>query len=239
MFSNIHTARLRFSVYARAQRVEYRYWLGRFYLGKNQLAEAYRHLLWAFTNCLNGARKNKRVILQFLVAAGLPLGVLPRPPLLEAYGLAHIYGPLATYLRRADYAAFMDHVDSTPWLFDHRLTVTLKTRCMLVLHRRALELLHRRAGGQNLSFQDIEQALRQSMGRYWDEFAGPASSDFIAAETVCISLISQKLLLGNIYVRNRLVRLKPSGAFPSLASAYHVAGAQASELSGREAWMND
>jgi hypothetical protein len=236
VFANIHTAKLRFSGYSRAQRVEYRYWLGRFYLGKSQLTDAYKHLLWAFQNCLTSARKNKRAILQYLIAAGLPLGILPRQGLLDAYSLATVYSPLVSYLKKASYAEFMDHVDSTPWFYQHKLVVMLKARCMLVLHRRAIELLFKQKGRSvNLSFEDIQGALRQSMGPYWNPLA--PTSDFIAIESVCISLIAQKLLFANIFVRNRVVRLKPDGAFPSLASVYHVTGSEVNVLSGREAWM--
>ena len=48
----------------------------------------------AFSLCTNAQIKNKRLILAYLVTASLPLGVFPRPELLEVFDLKEQFEPL-------------------------------------------------------------------------------------------------------------------------------------------------
>ena len=48
----------------------------------------------AFHLCTNTHTKNKRLILVYLVAASLPLGVFPRPELLKSFDLGEQFDPL-------------------------------------------------------------------------------------------------------------------------------------------------
>lgn len=57
--ANIASANVDFSAFCRAERVTYRYFLGRHYLFQNNFHRARRHLWYAFDNCMANC-KNKR-----------------------------------------------------------------------------------------------------------------------------------------------------------------------------------
>ena len=63
----------------RGELVTYRYYTGRLALFEDQYAEAERNLEFAFRNCHQNARNNKRVILRYLIPVKLYRGRLPSP----------------------------------------------------------------------------------------------------------------------------------------------------------------
>lgn len=88
--------------YSRADRVTYKYYLGRLRLSQHRLRKAYSELRWAFDNCTNHHLHNKRLILTHLVVVSLILGVYPAQTLLAAFGLDGPFAGLIESLRRGD-----------------------------------------------------------------------------------------------------------------------------------------
>jgi nuclear mRNA export protein PCID2/THP1 len=239
VFSNIHTANIEFSRYRMAQKVEFRYWLGRFYLTKNQLKDAYRHLSWSFKNCLAGAVRNKRAILIHLTPPSMLLGIMPSAEMLQFYGLYDLYGPLILAIRKADYGGYMNHMrQNEAWFLSHKLYLLLRSRSLVPLFRMCLFRLWKIQGQPTtLSLEDIGIALKLSMAndKSGGVFVG-GDADQQQIECVCISLISQGFIKANIFPRNRALRLKPAGAFPPL-NELHKVGEYDDGLQGREKWM--
>jgi hypothetical protein len=235
VFSNIHTANIKFGVYTRAQRVEYRYWLGRFYLYKCQLTNAYRHLNWSFRNCLASSR-NKRTILMYLIAPAMLLGKLPSRELLELYNLEHIYWPLVVALRGARYSAFMAHLENTDWFYKNSLLVLLRSRSIIVLHRMALYKLWRISTSgsdkpvSTVAFNHFETAVKLSGALI-------AANDDQEIENIGVSLISQGYVKANIFTRNKVLRLKPVDPIPRMVSIHRIGQGDPEELTGTEIWM--
>lgn len=241
VFSNIHTANIEFSRYPMAQKVEFRYWLGRFYLTKNQLTDAYRHLSWSFSNCLTDAVKNRVAILIYLIPCAILLGILPSSEMLQFYGLDSIYGPLVYAIKRADYGIYMNHIcQNEAWFLSHNLFLLLRWKSLVPLFRMCLFRLWKIQGNPStLSFEDIAITLRLSMANYrngGDLFVGD-DADQQQIECICISLISQGYIKANIFTRNRVLRLKSEGAFPSFSELHRI-GLYDEGLKGRERWMN-
>ncbi|ANB14544.1 Thp1p [Sugiyamaella lignohabitans] len=241
VFSNIHTANIRFSLYSLAQRVEYRYWLGRFYLNKNQLSHSYNHLLWSFKNC-HSSSPNKRLILLYLLAPAILLGKIPRYELLQAYNLDSIYWPLIHSIKRANYQQFMTHLESNEaFFYDHRILVLLQSRSVIILYRMILWRLvitsrqlanNDEKAASLVSFPNLQIAVRLSMGSFFPQSA--VTDDYQFIESIAVSLISQGFVKANIYPRMKLIRLKPINALPPV---HDVHNANELNLTGRERWM--
>jgi hypothetical protein len=82
--------------YSRADKVTYRYYLGRLRLSQHRIRAAYVELRWAFDNCTNLHMHNKKLILSHLLVTAVILGIYPSAALLRATGLD---GPFAGLIR--------------------------------------------------------------------------------------------------------------------------------------------
>ncbi|SPO44091.1 related to protein that forms a complex with Thp3p [Moesziomyces antarcticus] len=122
--------------YSRADRVTYRYYLGRLRLFQHNIRAASTHLRWAFDNCTLRNLRNKRAILIPLVATYLILGRYPEPALLEASNLSQTYGALMFYLKNGQAAAAMDELDRhMDWLRFRGLYLILREKLQISLWR--------------------------------------------------------------------------------------------------------
>lgn len=236
VFSNIHTANIRFSHYPIAERVEYRYYLGRFYLMKNQLVLAFKHLRWAFDNCY-AASGNKRLILVYLAPVSILLGEFPTPELLQHFQLYNIYGPLVYYAKSANYRAFMNSIEQNKQYYLSRgLYIMLKTRSLVLLHRNILYKVWKIRDKENtVPFQELTKAMSFSKGSHPDNWH-LNDPEYIQLESILASLISQNMVKANIYSRNKVIRLRANQPIPPLNE---VNSLQDRELYGHEKWMNN
>lgn len=244
VFSNIHTAKIKFSSYSRADKVEYRYYLGRFYLTKNQLGKAYRHLHWAFDNCL-ATSSNKRLICQYLIPPAMLLGELPTQQLLQHFNLEQIYGPLVTCLRQCNYTGFMRHLETYPfkqWFLQRGIYALLKSRSMILFHRLTLYKLWKcKEKSSTIHLSNYQTSLMISMSEHPDSDAlSPQNDqDHQNIESICISLISQGFVMAKIFPRNKALRLRVNDPFPMVSKVHNVSSQDSNLLAGHEAWMND
>lgn len=221
VFSNIHTANLKFSNYSKSEQVEYRYFLGRFYLSKEQLSRAYDHLSWAFKNCLPQTSQ-QRIILKYLIPASMLLGRLPTIQLLQRYNLLDQYGPLVMALKSGNYAGFMLYLEGPykGWYIDMRVMFLFRNRAPIILLRQLIYRIWIESGKPNvLKFQQVQAGLRFALRLApsgWYSQAG--DENFEITENVFISLLNQRFLMGHIYSRRGLINLKAKGPFPAISA---------------------
>ncbi|BFZ56267.1 hypothetical protein PYCC9005_003311 [Savitreella phatthalungensis] len=131
---------------SRADRVAYRYYIGRYWLSQQAFARAHRHLQYAYDNCSANCKRQKRVALVYLVVAGLPIGLLPTPELLTLMDL-DIFLPLVRAIVTGDFSEYHRHLEgSRAWFRRYEVYLTLKMRVDLLMYRSLLRrtfLLHR------------------------------------------------------------------------------------------------
>eukprot|EP00873_Tetraselmis_striata_P036453 jgi/Tetstr1/456717/TSEL_004134.t1 len=70
-----------------AQRVTYRFYVGRLAVFDEDYVRAKEYLEFAFDNCQPSATSNRALILKYLIPVQMILGVVPRRQLLDRYGL--------------------------------------------------------------------------------------------------------------------------------------------------------
>lgn len=97
--SNIGDDDIGMRCYCRADRVTYKYYLGRLRLSQHRIRKAYMELRWAFDNCTNAHMHNKALLLIHLVVASLILGIYPARSLLQSASLDDPFGPLMEQVR--------------------------------------------------------------------------------------------------------------------------------------------
>ncbi|ODQ66346.1 hypothetical protein NADFUDRAFT_8752, partial [Nadsonia fulvescens var. elongata DSM 6958] len=222
VFSNIHTAKLRLSQFPKSQTVEYRYYLGRFYLYKCQFGKSFIHLSWAFDNCYTGSN-NKRLILKYLIPVSILLGRIPSQELLYHYNLHQPYLPLVNHLKSGNYRAFTQHVDIAfrDWFLERELLVMLKYRMSLLVYRSIIYKLLTLTGGQfNMKFDTIKAGL--TAAGVLDDVPWKAEEDTAATdyfiENVCIALVDGGLVKANVFTRSRVLKFSPKDPIPNLAT---------------------
>ncbi|CAN6631852.1 hypothetical protein TRVA0_013S01530 [Trichomonascus vanleenenianus] len=241
VFSNIHTAKVKFAGFSQAEKVEYRYYLGRFYLMKNQLVSAYKHLRYSFDNCLATSGRNRQLILHYLIPASLLLGKLPSLYLLDSSGLDPVYGPLVQAVRRCDYTSYMAYLEEEPrrsWLLRRGLYVALRYRVEVLFHRNVLYQTWKANDRKNvLSYQAITTAFALSKTGHPDELLHRQDTEFMLLESVLASLISQRLVRANIFSRSSMLRLRDVNPIPKLVEVHDIK--ESTVLEADEQWMRD
>jgi len=78
--------------YPKSQLVTYRYYVGRKYMFDYNFQEAEEYLRYAFEHCDMRRKRNKRLILMYLIPVKMLLGQMPIPSLLEKYDLQQFKG---------------------------------------------------------------------------------------------------------------------------------------------------
>lgn len=127
------------SCYCKADRVAYKYYLGRLRLSQHRIRKAYTELRWAFDNCTNAHMHNKRLILTHLVASSLILGIYPQQSLLVSASLDGPFGNLMENLRIGN--GYQVNVDLDEWREWHRkrsLYLLLKEKLPIAVWRNLL-----------------------------------------------------------------------------------------------------
>lgn len=225
VFSNIHTGKLKFSSYSKSEQVEYRYFLGRFYLSKEQLSRAFDHLTWAFKNCLSNTPQ-QRLILKYLISASMLLGKLPSEHLLSAFDLTRQYSPLVKALKTGNYAAFMRYLEGPckEWYIRNHLMFLFKSRAPIILLRQLMYKIYVFSGNNDtLTFSTVQAALALSMANtpngWYDETKDKGHE---MTENVFITLIHQGFIKGNIYTRRGVVKLRDKSPFPAISEVHHL-----------------
>ncbi|EAN32641.1 PCI domain protein [Theileria parva strain Muguga] len=100
--------------YSRALRgplINFRYYLGKLHMQKEEYIESEEHLSWAFSNCLKDNVKMRRHILECLIVVRLGLGKMPPEYLLEKYNLTH-YSEIVKSIVLGDVERFNNTLDN-------------------------------------------------------------------------------------------------------------------------------
>jgi nuclear mRNA export protein PCID2/THP1 len=221
---NIISSGVRFSEYGKADQVGYRYYLGRYYLSQQQYRRARSHLLGAFTNCTNMAPANKRLILLYLTATSLPIGIFTSPDLLRMSGLAEYFQPLMVALQKGDYQAYHAHLEKhEDWFSRYEIFLYLDQRCDMILYRSLFRRTFMLSDTSAQKTPNIKLVMLLCALRW-------ATRDhtwtLMDCEALCISMIDTGYIKGYIHHQSQLLVLdkrdEKKFGFPDV-SGVHVA----------------
>ncbi|KAG0144407.1 hypothetical protein CROQUDRAFT_672396 [Cronartium quercuum f. sp. fusiforme G11] len=106
--------------YPKSEMVTFYFYLGRLSLYQRRLHEAQHSLRIAFDLCKTESWKNRRLILIYLIAASLPLGILPVQELLVHFSLHEQFGPVVQSLRTGNWPMLAHALDVNMEWFRYR-----------------------------------------------------------------------------------------------------------------------
>ncbi|KAK9456729.1 hypothetical protein V1511DRAFT_495133 [Dipodascopsis uninucleata] len=164
--------------------------------------------------------------------------------------LAEVFVPLEKAIEVGNFYSYHEHlIRHFEWLTSKRMFLLLRSKADIIIYRNlfnhidkivssekstssastkrphdlSFDLLFR---GIQVSMKAGEDHLNVSTGNYNKPPVIPYSElpemlwDYADVENVCVSLIDEGFMKGNIYTRSRLLRLMPSGGFPSISQVW-------------------
>jgi nuclear mRNA export protein PCID2/THP1 len=163
------------------------------------------------------------MILIFLIAASMPIGILPTPRLLRAYALEQIFGPLVDAVRTGNFELLSRSLygDNREWLRAHGIWLLLQERletlCWRVFIRKCFVYTYlplravNPAAHTSISLDTLAGAANPFLGAAarWagrDEFLEWDTFDIFG---VCINLIDQGYIKGQVLMDKRRILTLP------------------------------
>lgn len=258
IFSNMNNAGLRFSRYSVSEQVQYRFYLGRFYLIKDQLPDAYAHLMWCYETCAGATSGGARltghltIILKYLLVVGMMIGKNPNveaiardvyngnpPPFLSAYA------SISAQMRSGNYTQLVATI-SLPQCRDflHRngLLLLVVNKSKIITVRNLLKRVWLLLGKPSrLDYSSVLAALSVSVNPNapLDMYKLLSSVDDGAIENVLVTLVDQNMLKGKIASVARAASLSKSDTFPDVSEINfrRFGNGAAGALNKEDQWM--
>lgn len=231
IFSNMNNAQLLFGAFAYNDQLQYRYYLARFYLLKDQLVDAYQHFSWCLARCppvLDNPNVSR--LWGHLLPVGLVLGKRPRwaevhrayysaPAAVPAFFA--VYQELSWAIEKGNLEAFSAAIERHYAYLKGSRMLVLMGKAHVVLLRNLIKRLWLAGGCQpKVDYDSIRAGLRASRGARSTLLQ--LGDDDQTAENVMITLIDQNLVKGKLFPRLRMVSLSKTGVFPPVPAINFV-----------------
>ncbi|KAL8944887.1 MAG: hypothetical protein Q9216_000177 [Gyalolechia sp. 2 TL-2023] len=130
------------SLYPAVQRTTFLYYLGRYHFANNHFYRAQFALQTAYNQCHRQARKQRRLILIYLITSNMILGRFPTSRIYqkpEAQGLREKFEPLCQAIAKGDIASFraLTNIEDprTSWFLHWRILLQITNRCEVLVWR--------------------------------------------------------------------------------------------------------
>ncbi|KDD74904.1 hypothetical protein H632_c998p0 [Helicosporidium sp. ATCC 50920] len=212
---------LPFEQFPAAQRVTYKFYVGRLAVFDEDYKEAQDALEYALRRCHVSAARNRARILKYLLPVRMLLGVLPSPALMHKYQLEQ-YQPIAQAVRHGDLQLFDDTMELQQLRFIREGTYLLLEKLRLAVCRRLLRAVHAVHGrdepakAAQIPLAWFQAALAVQARRRKGDLGVEMDMDEI--ECVCANLIYRKYIKGYISHKNKVMVVAKSDPFPPLSS---------------------
>lgn len=258
IFSNMSNANLSMARYSMNERLQYRYYLGRFYLIKNEFLDAYRHLLWCLTHCPPAKdHPNVSRILKFLLPVSIIIGKTPNYRHIAAVyysspsaapSFLTLYQSVTQAILQGNHTAFHSILSSPHYhkfLKLSNLLLPLTSKGPLLILRNLLKRIWvLSARPTKLHYEEIAIALSLSIdtSAYAYDIYSIVSdlSDLAIIENILISLIDQNLLKGKLFPRLRVISLAKSNVFPNVDEINFLkfGGGKEGTINRNDTWLD-
>ncbi|GAB5590259.1 COP9 signalosome (CSN) subunit [Umbelopsis nana] len=195
--------------YPKADRVVYRYYLGRLYFLEEQYVKADQELSLAFRECSTRYARNKQLILHYLLPTKIYLGKLPTQKLLGRYpSISSLYSPLVNAIRQGNVRAFDLAMESGYTQLINRGTFLTIEKARSMVIRTLCRRVYAIVNSTRISMDTFKQAL---------EFAG-LEVDMEEVECMLAVLIYKGYIKGYLSHEKQFVVLSAKDPFPMPSS---------------------
>lgn len=260
IFSNMNNAGLRFSRYPIGEQVQYRFYLSKFYLIKDQLPDAYVHLLWCFEKCAAATsgdgkmlRSHISVILKYLLIVGMMIGKTPNfnaisqniyqgnvPYFITVYSNISREMSLGCY---SQLVAVISQPQCYQYLLKNGLLLLVVNKAKLITVRNLFKHVWLLSGKHTrLDYDSLRLGLQTAVdiNAPLDMYKLVNAADDTTIENFLVTLIDQNMLKGKIASVARAVSLSKSEPFPEVSAINfrRFGNGGPDSLSKEDKWMN-
>lgn len=189
-----------------AQQITYKYFVGRKAMFDSDFKNADEYLSFAFENCPAEFKKNKRLILIYLVPVKMLLGYMPKKEVLERYDVMQFHD-LACALKQGNVRKLDDVIDRHEKFFINFGIYLLVEKLKIISYRNLFKKVYHLMQTHQLDLQLFLVAL---------DFVGEHDIDMDEVHCIVANLIYDGKIKGYIsYQHNKLVVSKQN-PFPPL-----------------------
>ncbi|KPJ01261.1 PCI domain-containing protein 2-like [Papilio xuthus] len=193
-----------------AQQITYRYFVGRKAMFDSDYASADEYLSYAFQNCHRNSRKNKRLILTYLIPVKMLLGYMPSKTLLEKYDLMQFWDLVLT-VKDGNLRGIDQVMEAHENFFIRAGIYLIVEKLKITAYRNLFRKVYLIENTHQIEIASFQAAL-QLVGQ----------DDVDSDETQCIvaNLIYDGKIKGYISYQHKKVVVSKQNAFPPLTSLY-------------------
>ena len=202
-----------FDTFPVAQRVTYAFYVGRLAVFDDNFGVAEQHLEYAaFRHCKSDSRRNKALILRYLLPVKLLMGKMPTAILLRKYGLGE-YVDVVSAMKSGNVRMLNDALKAHQISFIKQGTFLVLEKLRNIVLRTLFQKVHafsaekNPAKGNQVNLHMFLAALK---------WCG-CDMDIDEVEMIVANLIFRKFVKGYISHKSRVVVLAKAGAFPAIS----------------------
>lgn len=227
VFSNMNNANLQFTRFKLIEQVQYRYFLGKFYMLKDQLTDSFTHFSWCLQQCPTNSTKNITYILQYLLPIGLIIGKNPNFQYIQSlYGnsvpnFVSIYYDLYKHIKSGNFAQYFSVINQNQdYLKSMNLLLLLTNKSKVILIRNLVKKLWLLQGKPTaIKYDLIALVFQVSIGNNSQLLCN--SFDDLIVQNILVNLIDQNLIRGKILPKPRSLVLSKTDTFNKIEKIYY------------------
>ncbi|TKR80180.1 hypothetical protein L596_014296 [Steinernema carpocapsae] len=197
-----------YDFFSMADKVTYKYFLGRKAMFDLDLNLAEQSLNFAFRNCPDEMEKNKRLILLYLVPTKMFLGHMPKMELLEKYDL-HAFADVVVSVKNGDLRGLADALENHRSFFISCGIFLMLERLKVITYRTLFKRIATILNSSKIPISAFLCAVH---------YLGETDMDEAEAACIIANLIAQKKVKGYISHQHKVVVISKQDPFPALSS---------------------
>lgn len=191
-----------------SQQITYRYFVGRKAMFDSDYKIADEYLTYAFENCHKQSKKNKRLILIYLVPVKMLLGFIPSKEVLEKYDLMQLWD-LVQAVCQGDLKSFDELMEQHEAFFIKCGIYLIVDKLKIIAYRNLFKKAYLVLNTHQIPLEALQTAL------VW---LGQSDVDLDETECLVANLINEGKIKGYISHQHRKVVVSKQNPFPSLTS---------------------
>eukprot|EP00911_Craspedida_sp_UC1_P001096 UC1_evm1s822 len=192
--------------FALAHRVTYAYYMGRKALFDADYSGAKEHLDMALKHCRRDSKRNKRLILTYLIPVNLISGRLPSHKLMAKYDLLQ-FEPIVEALRSGNVGNLRRGLQQHGEFFVQWGILLILEKLQMLAYRTLFKRVHAILAKNKMNLSFFLSAMR---------FAGDVKADTDEVECILANLIAQRYVKGYIAHSHKMLVVSPKEPFPPL-----------------------
>ncbi|XP_012137754.1 PCI domain-containing protein 2 isoform X3 [Megachile rotundata] len=194
--------------FALAQQITYKFFVGRKAMFDSDYKAADEYLTYAFEHCHKQSKKNKRLILTYLVPVKMLLGYMPKHSLLEKYNLME-FGELMEAVKKGDLCNLEKVMEKHEAFFIGAGIYLIVEKLKIIAYRNLFKKVYLVLNIHQIPIQDLLSALQ--MHEIHDV-------DMDEVECIVANLIYEGKIKGYISHQHKKLVISKQNPFPRLST---------------------